>query len=94
MRYLLELSFNGANYHGWQIQPNSVSIQETIERCLSTILNEKINMNFFKIINIIIVFIINCDLKLAVRTIGSQQSSHAYHTRHHYLCALSLPVIY
>ena len=30
MRYLLELSFNGANYHGWQIQPNSVSIQETI----------------------------------------------------------------
>ena len=44
MRYLLELSFNGANYHGWQIQPNSVSIQETIERCLSTILNEKINI--------------------------------------------------
>ena len=44
MRYLLELSFNGANYHGWQIQPNSVSVQETIERCLSTILNEKINI--------------------------------------------------
>jgi len=44
LRYLLELSFNGANYHGWQIQPNSVSVQETIERCLSTILNEKINI--------------------------------------------------
>ena len=44
MRYLLELSFNGANYHGWQIQPNSVSVQETIENCLSTILNEKINI--------------------------------------------------
>ena len=44
MRYLLELSFNGANYHGWQIQPNSVSVQETIEKCLSTILNEKINI--------------------------------------------------
>ena len=44
MRYLLELSFNGANYHGWQIQPNSVSVQETIEKCLSTILNTKINI--------------------------------------------------
>jgi len=44
LRYLLELSFNGANYHGWQIQPNSVSVQETIENCLSTILNEKISI--------------------------------------------------
>ena len=44
MRYLLELSFNGANYHGWQIQPNSISVQETIEKCLSTILNKKISV--------------------------------------------------
>ena len=44
MRYLLELSFNGLNYHGWQIQPNSVSVQETIEKCLSTILKEKISI--------------------------------------------------
>ena len=44
MRYLLELSFYGANYHGWQIQPSSVSVQETIEKCLSTILNKKINI--------------------------------------------------
>ncbi len=44
MRYLLELSFNGSNYHGWQIQPNSISVQETIEKCLSTILKEKISI--------------------------------------------------
>ena len=44
MRYLLKLSFDGANYHGWQIQPNSVSVQETIEKCISTILNTKINI--------------------------------------------------
>ena len=44
LRYLLELSFNGANYHGWQIQPSSVSVQETIEKCLSTFLNVKINI--------------------------------------------------
>lgn len=44
LRYLLELSFNGANYHGWQIQPKSVSVQEIIEKCLSIILNEKISI--------------------------------------------------
>jgi len=41
LRYLLELSFNGSNYHGWQIQPKSISVQETIEKCISTILNKK-----------------------------------------------------
>ena len=41
MRYLLELSYNGANYHGWQIQPNSISVQETIEIGISTLLSEK-----------------------------------------------------
>ena len=41
MRYLLELSFYGTNYHGWQIQPKSISVQETIEKCISTILNKK-----------------------------------------------------
>jgi tRNA pseudouridine38-40 synthase len=44
LRYLLELSFNGANYHGWQIQPNSSSVQETIEKVISTILSEKISI--------------------------------------------------
>ncbi len=44
MRYLLELSFNGANYHGWQIQPNCVSVQGTIEKCISTILNRKVSI--------------------------------------------------
>ena len=37
------LSFEGANYHGWQIQPNAVTIQQTIENALSLILGEKIN---------------------------------------------------
>tara|TARA_Y100000739_G_scaffold228540_1_gene240595 strand:+ start:859 stop:1605 length:747 start_codon:yes stop_codon:yes gene_type:complete len=44
LRYLLELSFNGTNYHGWQIQPKSVSVQETIEKCISTILNKEISI--------------------------------------------------
>lgn len=38
MRYFLKLSFQGAAYHGWQIQPSDVSVQETIERALSMVL--------------------------------------------------------
>lgn len=38
MRYFLELSYNGASFHGWQIQPNASSVQQTIENALATIL--------------------------------------------------------
>ncbi len=40
----MELAYNGKNYFGWQIQPNIPSVQETIEYCLSTILNEPISI--------------------------------------------------
>ncbi|MCF7561439.1 tRNA pseudouridine(38-40) synthase TruA [Sabulilitoribacter multivorans] len=42
MRYFLELSYNGAAYHGWQNQPNAVSVQEVLEKALSTLLGEPI----------------------------------------------------
>jgi len=42
MRYLIHLAYNGSAYHGWQNQPNGVSVQETIERALSLILREEI----------------------------------------------------
>ncbi len=38
MRYFLEFSYAGTNYHGWQIQPNAISIQEVMENALSTLL--------------------------------------------------------
>jgi tRNA pseudouridine38-40 synthase len=38
MRYFITLSYNGKNYHGWQIQPNGSSVQETLEKSLSTML--------------------------------------------------------
>ncbi len=41
-RYFLQLSYKGTNYHGWQIQPNAISVQEVIEDALSKILREKI----------------------------------------------------
>jgi tRNA pseudouridine38-40 synthase len=35
-RYFVELSYDGTNFHGWQIQPNAVSVQECLDKALST----------------------------------------------------------
>ena len=42
MRYFIEFSYNGKNYFGYQIQPNQISVQEELEKALSTLLREKI----------------------------------------------------
>lgn len=42
MRYFIELSYNGKNYHGWQIQPDVISVQEKLNKAVSTIFQEKI----------------------------------------------------
>lgn len=44
MRYFIEFSYNGKNYHGWQIQPNGITVQETIEKALSTLLRREIKI--------------------------------------------------
>jgi tRNA pseudouridine38-40 synthase len=44
LRYFIELSYNGKKYHGWQIQPDAVSIQEKLNYAVSTILQEKIEV--------------------------------------------------
>ena len=38
MRYFIKLSYNGSLFHGWQSQPNAVSVQQTIEEAMSVIL--------------------------------------------------------
>jgi len=38
MRYFIQLSYDGRDYHGWQIQPNGASVEESLERGLSTLL--------------------------------------------------------
>lgn len=43
-RYFLQLSYNGTNYHGWQVQPNANSVQTEIEKALSAILREDISV--------------------------------------------------
>ena len=42
MRYFMRLAYNGAGYHGWQVQPNGVTVQECVERALSTVLRTTI----------------------------------------------------
>jgi tRNA pseudouridine38-40 synthase len=44
LRYFIELAYNGTNYHGWQIQPNANSVQETLNKALSIILKTEIDI--------------------------------------------------
>ncbi len=44
MRYFIKLSYRGTNYSGYQIQPNAMSVQETIEDGLSKVLRTTIKI--------------------------------------------------
>ncbi|WP_440122467.1 tRNA pseudouridine(38-40) synthase TruA [Tenacibaculum sp. Ill] len=44
MRYFIELAYNGKNYHGWQVQPHAISVQEKINKAISTILRKEVNI--------------------------------------------------
>ena len=44
MRYFIYLSYDGARYHGWQRQPNGLSVQQVLEEALSTILRQPIKV--------------------------------------------------
>ena len=44
MRYFIELSYHGKAYHGWQNQPNAISVQEVIENAFSMLLGQSINL--------------------------------------------------
>ena len=44
LRYFIKLAYNGTNYHGWQSQPNASSVQETLNKAFSVVLNSEINV--------------------------------------------------
>ncbi|HQE33080.1 MAG TPA: tRNA pseudouridine(38-40) synthase TruA [Flavobacterium alvei] len=44
MRYFIKLAYNGTHYHGWQCQPNASSVQETLNKAISVILNNEISL--------------------------------------------------
>lgn len=43
-RYFVVFAYDGTNYHGWQIQPNGNSVQEELQKALSILLRENIEV--------------------------------------------------
>lgn len=41
-RYCIEIAYKGSVYHGWQIQENAASVQEFVDKALSTILRQEV----------------------------------------------------
>lgn len=44
MRYFLHLAYNGKDYHGWQRQPDALSVQQRIEESLQIILRHPVSV--------------------------------------------------
>ena len=44
MRYFIEISYNGKNFHGWQQQPNAITVQEEIEKALSLLIGFEVSV--------------------------------------------------
>lgn len=43
-RYFIALAYDGATYHGWQVQPDAISVQEELQKALSLILRQDIEI--------------------------------------------------
>jgi len=43
-RYFIELAYKGTRFHGWQVQPNAITVQEFLEKALGTITRETIEV--------------------------------------------------
>jgi tRNA pseudouridine38-40 synthase len=43
-RYFIRLAFNGTAYHGWQIQKNATSVQESLTNALTLLLHEPVEL--------------------------------------------------
>lgn len=46
MRYFILFSYNGTHYHGSQIQPNGITVQQELERALSLLLRTEMSVIF------------------------------------------------
>ena len=40
----LKIQYDGTNYSGWQVQPNALTIEETLTGCIEKLLQEKIKL--------------------------------------------------
>lgn len=37
-RYFIHFAYDGTAYHGWQLQPHDISVQEVLQKCVSVLL--------------------------------------------------------
>ena len=44
MRYFITLSYDGTRYHGWQIQPEGVTVQQLLQDALATLLRQHVTV--------------------------------------------------
>jgi len=44
MRYFIWFCYDGTQYHGWQMQPNGITVQSELQRCLSLLLRRDISV--------------------------------------------------
>lgn len=44
MRYFVTLNYDGTRFHGWQVQPNGISVQGELQRCLSLLLRQEVTV--------------------------------------------------
>lgn len=41
MRYFLEITYDGTNFHGWQFQPNAITVQEVLTKAVNVFVKDK-----------------------------------------------------
>lgn len=41
-RYFIELAYNGTAFHGWQVQPNAITVQQCLDKALSIFFRQRI----------------------------------------------------
>lgn len=41
-RFFIEMAYNGTPYHGWQIQPNALTVQECLDKALSVFFRQPV----------------------------------------------------
>jgi len=44
IRYFVRLAFDGTDYHGWQIQKNARTVQQTLDEAFSRLLRESVRL--------------------------------------------------
>ncbi|MBQ2808615.1 MAG: tRNA pseudouridine(38-40) synthase TruA [Bacteroidaceae bacterium] len=43
-RYFIYVSYDGAAYHGWQVQPNAVTVQQVLEEALEKLMRSSVSL--------------------------------------------------